>query len=104
MFSPDSTQAPNIANITIICGWLFTVLAALAVTLHFWSRHISTNAVMADDYLILVAFAIAVAIVAQTSWAIHDEDFGKKLDRVSRKQRNGLVKVSKMCATLPIIL
>ena len=93
MFSPDSTQAPNIANITIVCGWVFTGLAALAVFLQFWSRRISGLGVVVDDYLILVAFAIAVAIVAQISWAIHDEKLGKRLDGVSKKQRNGLVRV-----------
>ena len=102
MFSPDSAQAPNIAKITIVCGWLFTALAALAVILHFWSRITIVRRTSADDYLILVAFTIAVAIVAQTTWAIDDENLGKELDSVTRKQRLGLVKICELSVTVSI--
>lgn len=33
MFGPESRNAPNIAIITLVCGWVFTALAILAVIL-----------------------------------------------------------------------
>ena len=51
MFAPDSPNAPNIAIITIVCGWVFSVLAILSVVLLLWSRRALGRQLDANDYL-----------------------------------------------------
>lgn len=73
MISPDSQGGPNIALITIACSWTFLVLALLCVSLLLWVRRIKKSRLGLDDYVILVAFAATVALIAQTTWAVVDE-------------------------------
>ena len=69
MISPDSQGGPNIALITIVCGWTFLGVALLAVSLLIWARRIRRHFGL-DDYLTIIALATAIALVAQTTWAI----------------------------------
>ena len=70
MFSSESQGGPNIALITIICSWLFLFIALLGVILMFWSRRIQKVGLELGDYLIILALATTIALVAQTTWAI----------------------------------
>lgn len=46
-----------------------------------------------DDYTTLVAFAVAIALVVQTTWAIVDEGDDKNVGEVSERQRALIVRV-----------
>ena len=70
MISPDSQSGPNIALITIACGWTFVGIALLAVSLIIWARRIQKLRLGLDDYLTILALATTIALVAQTTWAI----------------------------------
>ena len=70
MISPDSQGGPNIALITIVCGWTFVWFALLSVSLLIWARRIRNTHLRLDDYLTIVALATTIALVAQTTWAI----------------------------------
>ena len=73
MISPDSQGGPNIALITIACSWTFLVIALFGVILLLWVRRIQKLRLGPDDYVIIIAFAATVALIAQTTWAIVDE-------------------------------
>ena len=73
MISPDSQGGPNIALVTIACSWTFLIIALLSVSLLLWDRRIRKLRLDADDYVIILAFAATVALIAQTTWAIVDE-------------------------------
>ena len=93
MFQPDSTHAPNIAILTIICGWVFTAIAILAVIIVFWSRRIRGQALRSDDYILFLTLAITIGLVAHTTWAVIDEGLGKQPRDVSKDQRGKIVRV-----------
>ena len=70
MISPDSQGGPNIALITIVCGWTFLGVALLAVSLLIWARVIILRNFGLDDCLTIIALATTIGLVAQTTWAI----------------------------------
>lgn len=70
MISPDSQGGPNIALITIVCGWTFLGVALLSVSLFIWATRIQKNHLGLDGYLTILGLAITIALVAQTTWAI----------------------------------
>lgn len=73
MISPKSQGGPNIGLITIICGWTFLVIALIGVSLMLWTRQMRNLRFGLDDCLTILALAMAIALVAQTTWAIVDE-------------------------------
>lgn len=73
MISPDSQGGPNIALITIACSWTFLVIALLGVSLLLWVRRRKKSRLDPDDYMIILALAATIALIAQTTWAIVDE-------------------------------
>ena len=94
---PKSTS--RLAIITITCGWVFTVVAALAVLLLFWSRRIAGFALGQDDHILLIAFAITIGLVSHTTWAIVDEGLGQHFEDVATKSRRDIVRVSFLSAS-----
>ena len=70
MISADSQGGPNIALITIVCGWTFLGVALLCVSLQIWARLVIKRIFGPDDCLTIVALATTIALVAQTTWAI----------------------------------
>lgn len=92
MFAPDSPNAPNIAVLTLVCGWIFTGVALLAFSLLLWSRSRSCG-FQADDYLTFVALTVAIALVAHTCYAVVDEGLRIRAGEMSMVKRNALVKV-----------
>ena len=70
MISPGSQGGPNIALITIVCGWTFLGVALLAVSLIIWARRFKNQHLGLDDYLTIIALATTIGLVAQTTWAI----------------------------------
>ena len=92
MLAPDSKNAPNIAVITLVCGWVFSGTAILAVFLHLWSRRI-IRSFKWDDILVFLAAVIAIALVAHTSWIIIREGFGKSETITLSSHRATLIKV-----------
>jgi len=94
MISPNSQNGPNIGRITIICGWIFVGIALLSVGLLLWSRRIKQNKVGLDDYLVIVALGISIALMAQTTWAIVDENMDRHETEVARAKFTSVVKVS----------
>ena len=75
MISPESQGGPNIGLITIVCGWTFLVIALIGVSLMLWNRQLQIikRRLGPDDYLTILALAMAIALVAQTTWAVVDE-------------------------------
>ena len=73
MISPESQGGPNIALITIACGWTFVGIAMLGVSLLIWSRRKMKGGLGLDDYLTTLALVTTIALIAQTTWAIADE-------------------------------
>ena len=94
MFQPDSHNAPNIALITLVCGWLFTALAILAVILLWWARRLRQFSFWRDYHLLLGALSVSIALVVHTSWAIVEEGLGRRQRDLSTRQRASLIKVS----------
>lgn len=90
MFGPESRNSPNIAVITLVCGWVFTALAILAVILCGWSRRFSLGN---GEYCLVGALILAIVLVGHTSWAIIDEGMGYHKTTLSKSQRASLVKV-----------
>ena len=70
MISPESQGGPNIALITIVCGWTFSGVALLSVSLLILARQRMNRRFGLDDYLTILALVTAIALVAQTTWAI----------------------------------
>lgn len=73
MITPKSQGGPYIALITIVCSWTFLMIALLGVSLLIWSRRIGKIGLGLDGYLTILALAMTVALIAQTTWAIVDE-------------------------------
>ena len=86
MISPTSQGGPNIALITIICGWMFLVIALLGVILLFWNRQIRKLRLGLDDYLTILALATTIALVAHSTWAIADEGQDQHQAELSNKK------------------
>ena len=70
MISPDSQGGPNIAVITLICGWTFLAIALILVAFVLWFRR---QELRLDDCLTFLALATSIALIVQTTWAIVDE-------------------------------
>ena len=94
MFGSESRNAPNIAIITLVCGWVFTALAILAVFLLCLSRRLTKIPLRYGEYCLFGALILAVVLVGHTSWAIVDEGMGYHQTTLSKNQRAALVKVS----------
>lgn len=94
MISPDSQTGPNIARTTIICGWTFTGLALLAVSLVLWSRRLKKMRLRVDDYLVIFALVISIALVCQTTWAIRDEGMDHHEAEIPKTKFGSVIKVS----------
>ena len=71
---------------TIICSWIFTVFAILAMGLMPPARRIQNRKLGLDDYMIIIAFVITLVLVAQTTWAILDEGQGNHVENETRTQ------------------
>ena len=93
MFSSESQGGPNIALITIICGWIFTTIALLVVSLMLWARVKATRELGIDDYLTTLALAINTAIMMQITYAIVDEGQDKHEAEVPRTKFALIVRV-----------
>lgn len=93
MYGPESRNAPNIAIITLVCGWVFTGLAILAVFLFGWSMRLRKRSLGSGDYCLFGALILAIVLVGHTSWAIIDEGMGYHQTNLSESQRASLVKV-----------
>ena len=93
MISPNSQGGPDIALITIVCGWTFLGVALLSVSLLIWARRITKIHLGLDDYLTFVALAITIALVAQTTWAIVCEGQDKHEAEVSNSKFDLVIRV-----------
>lgn len=99
MFGPESRNAPNIAIITLVCGWVFTALAILAVILFCWSRRLLGMSLSKNDCVVFGPLVMAIVLVGHTSWAVIEEGMGRRQVTLSKSQRASLVKVSFRCAS-----
>ena len=70
MISPDAQGGPNIAVITLICGWTFLAIALILVASLVW---VPRGRLGSDDCLTSLALVTSIALIAQTTWAIIDE-------------------------------
>ena len=101
MISPESEGGPNIAVITIICGWTFLLIALVSVGLTLWARQFKGSYGL-DDCVTILALATTIALVAQTTWAIVDEGQDKHEAKVSKTKfalivRVGLFGLARKC-------
>ncbi|KAI8952043.1 hypothetical protein F4801DRAFT_542641 [Xylaria longipes] len=73
-------QGPNVAQQTIVCSFIFTFLAAVSLSVHVNVLLFVRNQKLGlEDWLTVIAFTIALALVAQTIWAVTGEGQGKHL-------------------------
>ena len=93
MLASESQGGPNIALITIICSWISLFLASLSVILLLWFRRIRKVILRLDDYLIILALATTIALIAQTTWAIVDEGQDQHQAELSNKKITVVVRV-----------
>lgn len=93
MISPVSEGGPNIALITIICGWTFMGIALLAVSLFVWSRRKANIGFGLDGYLTILALVTSIALIAQTTWAIVDEGQDSHEAKISKTKFALVVRV-----------
>ncbi len=94
MISPVSQGGPDVALITIACGWTFVGFALLGVSLLFWSRRIKRIDFGLDGFLTTLALMTSIVLMAQTTWAIVLEDEDDHEAEVSRQKFASVVKVS----------
>ena len=94
MISPESEGGPNIALITIACGWTFESIALVGVGLLIWSRRIKGIGLGFDGCLTTFALTISLALMAQTTWAIVCEGQDAHEAVISRTKFNLIVRVS----------
>ena len=102
MFSSEAQGGPNIALITIICGWIFAIIAFLAVSLMLWTRAKQSHFEI-DDYLTVLALATNTAIIVQITWAIVDEGQDKHEAEVPRTAFALVVRVDSFSLWLQMI-
>lgn len=93
MISPESQGGPNIALITIACGWTFVGFALLGVGLLMWSQRIKNIGLGLDGYLMTLALITTIALIAQTTWAIVCEGQGDHEAELSRTKFGLVVRV-----------
>ena len=93
MISPDSRGGPNLALITIVCGWTSVGVALLGFSLLIWSRRIKKVGLGLDDHLMTLALVTTIALVAQTTWAVVCEGQGDYEAEVSGTKFALLVRV-----------
>lgn len=93
MLSPDSPNGLNIAVITIVCGWVFVSLAILAVGIQIWDS--IKIKVGIEDIVLVHAMIVSIGLVAQTTWAIVDEDMGKHEAEIPRNKFTFVARVCK---------
>lgn len=97
MISPDSSEGPNIALITMVCGWTFLVVALLAVGLLLWSKkpHLTHGGLIDDlpDHLTILALVVNIALTAQTTWAIVDEGMDNHETEIQRSKFTLVIRV-----------
>ena len=94
MISPESQGGPNIALITIACGWTFIGTAVLGVSLLIWFRRINNRGLGLDDYLTILGLMTSLALMAQTTWAINCEGQDNHEAEISRTKLILIVRVS----------
>jgi hypothetical protein len=92
---PSGSDLTNstVALATIVCSYVFTAVAVLSVLIHIVHTLKKFGRFHVDDYLIVSAFILALALVAQITWAVIDEGQGQHLSNVARSQLNIMAKV-----------
>ena len=83
---------PDLGTTTIVCGWVFATLSILSVSRSIRDRF-HRRAIGLDDWSLVFALVLAVALVAQTTWAILDEHQSEHISNTSRTQIELLGKV-----------
>ena len=94
MISAESQGGPNIALITIACGWTFVGVALLSVSLLIWSRRIKKVGFGLDNYFTILALVTTIALMAQTTWAIVCEGQDDHEAEISRTRFPLVVRVN----------
>ena len=102
MISSESQGGPNIALITIVCGWTFLVIALISVSLLLWSRRLLKRKLGPDDYLTILALAINTGLTAQTTWAILNESQDDHEAEVSKTKFAVVVRVDLLSLLLKV--
>jgi len=76
-------RGSGVALATIVCSYIFTGLASLSIFIHVSKRFQLLHRAALEDYLILLAFMFALALVGQTTWAVFDEGQGQHMSKVT---------------------
>ena len=103
MISPKSSGGPNIALITIACGWTFVGIALLGVSLLIWSWRIKEIRLGLDGYLTTLALVTTIGLIAQTTWAIVNEGQDNHEAEVKRTKFALIVRVGLCSLQLQIL-
>ncbi|KAI0392496.1 hypothetical protein F5Y17DRAFT_436238 [Xylariaceae sp. FL0594] len=80
-------ETTTVGWLTIIVGWILTVLALIAVALYIWSKYANRRSFRgADDILLYLSLFLSLALMAVTTWAVVVEGQGKHQPAESRSQ------------------
>lgn len=101
MISSVSEGGPNIALITMVCGWTFFAIALISVSLVLWVRRRRSQLGL-DDCLTILTLATTTALVVHITWGIVVEGQDHHEARVPKTKfalivRVGLYDLSQIC-------
>lgn len=83
----------DVALATVVCTYVFTLLATISLSIHAYYRLMVRHEVEAEDFLTLIAFIVSLALVGQITWAVIDEGQGEHMSDVTGSQFEHAAKV-----------
>lgn len=83
----------EIGRATLICGWLFAAFSLLSVFISLRDYYQRNRVLGYDHCMLVVATAMSLALLIQTTWAIVVEGQGRHVQDESAKEIVMVVKV-----------
>ncbi|MCJ1287042.1 hypothetical protein MMC26_006389 [Xylographa opegraphella] len=77
----------------IVCGWLFQVIAAVAVALRVWARHLKKQKLVLNDHLAFAALVATILLNIGSTWAVVDAGQGQHASDLSGEQVTEYAKI-----------
>jgi hypothetical protein len=87
-------ETTTVGWLTIVIGWVLTVLALISVALYIWSKTVIMRPFWdVDDVLLYLSLFLSVVLMAVTTWAVVAEGQGRHQPAESRSQFELVAKV-----------
>lgn len=95
-----TVEISSLGSTTLIVGWVFTALALLSILLHSLHRHCMGRKPGWEGSLLLASFALSLALMILTTWAVATQGQGK---HKSDESRSHFVNAAKSLLTNEIL-